>query len=52
MDSEEDNTRKDSYKDQLYYTDDIFHESELPTADFDDLAPLMTQAMPKWLGGC
>lgn len=49
MNSEEDNTKKVSYKDQLYYTDDIFHESELPTADFDDLAPRMTQVMPKWL---
>lgn len=48
----EDGTQKNKFGDhdeQTHYTDDIFHESELPVADFDDLNLSNVEALPRWL---
>ncbi|MBK8502990.1 MAG: hypothetical protein IPL46_12700 [Saprospiraceae bacterium] len=45
-------TRKSEFcdhKEQTHYSDDIFHESELSTADVDDLALPMEEVLPSWL---
>jgi hypothetical protein len=48
----EDRTRRNKFFDddeKTYYSDDLFHESELPIADFDDLRPHMEEVLPGWL---
>lgn len=49
MNSEERAHRLDKFDDKTYYSDDIFHEPDLPISEFDNLQPEISEVMPKWL---
>ncbi|MCB0685117.1 MAG: hypothetical protein KDC53_01295 [Saprospiraceae bacterium] len=49
MDPEQRTERKEQFGERPYYSDDIFHESNLPVPDYDDFHPDAEAVMPKWL---
>ncbi len=49
MDTEKNREHRTTYRDHPFFSDDLFQESDLPLADFDDVSPSMVTAMPRWL---
>lgn len=49
MDSEERTQKSKEYQENPYYSDDIFHEADLPASGSEDLDPSLLQVMPKWM---
>ena len=49
MDSEERTQKTRQYRNDPYYSDDIFHEHELPVPEMEEISPEALEVMPKWL---